>query len=230
MDVDAAKRAAGEAAAGLIGDGARVGLGTGTTAYWFIVALADRVRDGLRISGVATSEATERLAAGLAIPLAELDAGGLDVAVDGADAVDRDLRLIKGGGGAMLREKIVAAAARRFVVVIDDSKLHDMLGGTVPVELLSFGAEHTLALLNATGGRFRLRTDPERGGARSDNGNLLADGEYPRLDDPEGLAARLDTIPGVLGHGLFLGMADLVIVGYPDGHVEQRTAAHAVGA
>src|ERR1700674_1112276 len=230
MDVDAAKRAAGEAAAGLIGDGARVGLGTGTTAYWFIVSLADRVRDGLRISGVATSEATERLAAGLDIPLAELDAGGLDIAVDGADAVDRDFRLIKGGGGAMLREKIVAAAARRFVVAIDDSKLRDLLGGPVPVELLPFGVRHTLALLNATGGRFRLRTQSDGGGAQSDNGNLLADGEYSRLDDPEGLAARLDAIPGVLGHGLFLGMADLVIVGYPDGHVEQRTAAHAVGA
>ena len=230
MDVDAAKRVAGEAAAGLIGDGARVGLGTGTTAYWFIVALADRVRDGLRVSGVATSEATERLAAGLDIPLAELDAGGLDIAVDGADAVDRDFRLIKGGGGAMLREKIVAAAARRFVVVIDESKLRDLLGGPVPVELLPFGVRHTLALLNATGGRFRLRTESDGEGAQSDNGNLLADGEYSRLDDPEGLAARLDAIPGVLGHGLFLGMADLVIVGYPDGHVEQRTAAHAVGA
>ena len=230
MDVDAAKRAAGEAAAGLIGDGARVGLGTGTTAYWFIVALADRVRDGLTVRGVATSEATERLAAGLDIPLAELDAGGLDIAVDGADAVDRDFRLIKGGGGAMLREKIVAAAARRFVVVIDDSKLRDLLGGPVPVELLPFGAQHTLAMLNATGGRFRLRTESDAGGAQSDNGNLLADGEYSRLDDPEGLATRLDAIPGVLGHGLFLGMADLVIVGYPDGHVEQRTAARAVGA
>ena len=105
-----------------------------------------------------------------------------------------------------------------------------MRGGTVPAELLPFGAQHTLALLDATGGRFRLRTEREAGGARSDNGNLLADGEYSRLDDPEGLAARLDAIPGVLGHGLFLGMADLVIVGYPDGHVEQRTAAHAVGA
>jgi ribose 5-phosphate isomerase A len=228
MDVDAAKRAAGEAAAGLIGDGARVGLGTGTTAYWFIVALADRVRSGLRVSGVATSEATEQLAAGLGIPLVELDAAGLDVAVDGADIVDPDLRLIKGGGGAMLREKIVAAAARRFVVVIDDSKLRDTLGGAVPAELLPFGAQHTLALLDATGGRFRLRTEREAGAARSDNGNLLADGEYSHIDNPEGLAARLEAIPGVLGHGLFLGMADLVIVGYADGHVEQRTAAHAV--
>jgi ribose 5-phosphate isomerase A len=228
MDVDAAKRAVGEAAAGLIGDGARVGLGTGTTAYWFIVALANRVRAGLRVSGVATSEATERLAAGLNISLMELDGDGLDIAVDGADVVDSDLRLIKGGGGAMVREKIVAAAAQRFVVVIDDSKLRDTLGGSVPAELLPFGVQHTLALLDATGGRFRLRSERDGRGARSDNGNLLADGEYPRIDDPEGLAARLDAIPGVLGHGLFLGMTDLVIVGYPDGHVEQRRAAPAV--
>jgi ribose 5-phosphate isomerase A len=228
MDVDAAKRAAGEAAAGLIGDGARVGLGTGTTAYWFIVALANRVRAGLRVSGVATSEATDRLAGGLNIPLMDLDGDGLDIAVDGADVVDSDLRLIKGGGGAMVREKIVAAAAQRFVVVIDDSKLRDTLGGSVPAELLPFGVQHTLALLDATGGRFRLRSERDGTGARSDNGNLLADGEYPGIDDPEGLAARLDAIPGVLGHGLFLGMTDLVIVGYPDGHVEQRTAAPAV--
>src|SRR3984893_2827849 len=229
MDVDAAKRAAGEAAAGLIGDGERVGLGTGTTAYWFIVALAARVRDGLKVSGVATSDATERLAAGLGIPLADLDAGGLDVAVDGADVVDPDLRLIKGGGGAMVREKIVAAAAQRFVVVIDDSKLRDVLGGPIPAEVLSFGVRHTLALLDATGGRFRLRSDGGGGDVRSDNGNLLVDGDYARIDDPEGLAAQLDAIPGVLGHGLFLGMADLVVVGLADGHVEQRTPAHAVG-
>ena len=228
MDVDAAKRAAGEAAAGLIGDGARVGLGTGTTAYWFIVALANRVRAGLRVSGVATSEATERLAAGLRIPLMELDGDGLDIAVDGADVVDPELRLIKGGGGAMVREKIVAAAARRFVVVIDDSKLRGVLGGWVPMELLPFGVQHTLALLDPPVVASGFATSVTAGGPQSDNANLLADGEYPRIDDPEGLAARLDAIPGVLGHGLFLGMTDLVIVGYADGHVEQRTAAPAV--
>src|SRR5579864_3933567 len=157
MDVETAKRAAGMAAAGLVVDGTCVGLGTGSTSRWFVLALAQRVRSGLRVTGVATSEATAQLAIEEGIPLGELDAAGVDVAVDGADAVDDDLRLIKGGGGALVREKIVAAAARRFVVVIDDSKLHAHLAGRVPVEVIPFGSEHTLRLLSATGADFTFR-------------------------------------------------------------------------
>src|SRR5437588_3559978 len=194
MDVDAAKRAAAHAAARLVDDGCSVGLGTGTTARWFILALGDRVRGGLHITGVPTSEATRRLAVEQGITLAELRTTGLDIAVDGADEVDSDLRLIKGGGGAMVREKIVAAAARSFVVVVDDSKVCAALPGSVPVELVPFGVDRTLALLESKGGAYTLRT--VNGAALlSDNSNLIADGHYESLDDPEGLAARLDAIP-----------------------------------
>ena len=222
MDAETGKRAAGEAAAALVEDGMRVGLGTGTTARWFVLALVKRAHAGLRVACVATSEATERLAEELGISLEPLDRRGIDIAVDGADAVDADLRLIKGGGGALVREKIVAAAARSFVVVVDDSKVCSALPGSVPVELVPFGVDRTLALLESTGGAYTLRT--VNGAALlSDNSNLIADGHYESLDDPEGLAARLDAIPGLVGHGLFLGMTDLLLVGHPDGGVERRS-------
>jgi len=187
-----------------------------------VLALASRIRDGLRVACVATSEATVRLADELGIALESLDRRGLDVAVDGADAVDQHLRLLKGGGGALVREKIVATSARSFVVVVDDSKLRDALQGTVPVELVPFGADRTVALLESTGGAFALRKVNDTP-LLSDNGNLIADGHYPSLEDPEGLAARLDAIPGLVGHGLFLGMTDLLLVGHPDGGVERRS-------
>jgi ribose 5-phosphate isomerase A len=222
VDAETGKRAAGEAAAKLVEPGMRVGLGTGTTARWFVIALGSRVREGLRIGCVATSDATTQLAAEQGIAVEALDRRGLDLAVDGADEVDPDLRLLKGRGGALVREKIVAAAARSFVVVVDETKLRAALAGIVPVEVVPFGVDRTLALLESTGAPFALR---RAGGAPavSDNGNLIADGEYAALDDPEGLAARLDAIPGVVGHGLFLGMADLVLVGGTDtGSVERR--------
>lgn len=196
----------------------RVGLGTGSTAKFFILALAARARDGLRVTCTATSEATARLAIEHGLEVQPLQRDGVDLAADGADAVDADLRLIKGGGGAHVREKIVAAAARRFVVMVDAGKLHDVLpGDMVPVEIVPFGAERTLAALESTGGAWTLRQ------ATSDNGNLLADGRFASLEDPEGLAAMLDAVPGVVGHGLFLGMTDVLIIGHPDGSTEERT-------
>ena len=180
MDVDAAKRAAGEAAAELVEDGMTLGLGTGSTARWFIAAVGRKVREGVRLRGVATSRASEELAHERGIPLVELDAAGVDLAVDGADAVDRRLRLIKGLGAALVREKIVAAAARRFVVVIDEGKLRDPLGGLLPVELVPFGHLATLGLLDELGGGFQLRLDAAGRPLQSDNGNLIADGELPR--------------------------------------------------
>jgi ribose 5-phosphate isomerase A len=197
-----------------------VGLGSGSTAYWFIAALGARVRDGLDVRGVPTSLASAALAASHAIPLVELDRRGVDLAVDGADAVDNDLRLIKGRGGAMVREKIVASAARRFVVVVDDTKLSEQLHGRVPVEVIAFGADHTLALLESTGAPFTLREDGNGERVLTDNENVIADGEYQTISDPEGLAERIQAIPGVVGHGLFLGMADLVLVGHEDGRVD----------
>ena len=194
----------------------RVGLGTGSTAHWFIVSLAARVRDGLRVTCVATSEVTVQLAVSNGLEVRELGADGVDLAGDGADFVDSDLRLIKGGGGAHVREKIVAAAADQFVVLVDDSKLRDVLPGFVPIEIVPFGAERTLATLAALGAIWKLRP------TRSDNRNLLADGHFESMEDPEGLAAQLDAIPGVVGHGLFLGMTDLLLVAHADGSIEER--------
>jgi ribose 5-phosphate isomerase A len=225
MDWERAKRAAGEAAAMLVEDGMILGLGTGSTARWFIEAVGARVAHGLRVTAVATSLASAGLAARQVIPLVELGAHGVDLAVDGADTVDPDLRLLKGLGGALVRERIVAEAAARFVVVADETKLRAHLGGFVPVELLAFGWHHTMTLLDQAGARFRLRPDATGEPMRSDNGNLIADGEFGPIADPEGLAARLDAIPGVVGHGLFLGMADLVIVSAADGTVRHLEPA-----
>jgi ribose 5-phosphate isomerase A len=225
MDVEAAKRSAGDAAALLVEEGMTLGLGTGTTARWFIEAVGARVASGLHVTAVATSLASAALAARHGIPLMELGARGVDLAVDGADTVDPDLRLLKGLGGALVRERIVAAAASRFVIVADETKLRPCLAGFVPVELLAFGWHHTMTLLNQTGAEFNLRLDASGEPLRSDNGNLIADGEYAPIADPEGLAARLDAIPGVIGHGLFLGMADLVIVGGMDGVLQRLEPA-----
>jgi ribose 5-phosphate isomerase A len=225
MSSDRAKEAAGRAAARLLRDGMRVGLGTGSTARWFIVAAGEAVRSGLRIQAVATSEASAGLAAELGIELVELDRRGLDLAVDGADLVDPELRLVKGGGGAHVREKIVAAAARRFVVVADSSKLVSQLRGPVPVEIVRFGVDATLGALEACGAPFSLRLDAEGSPRVSDSGNLLGDGHFDLIADPEGLARRLEAVPGVVGHGLFLGMADLVLVGGEDGEVREVAAA-----
>ncbi|HEV7680461.1 MAG TPA: ribose-5-phosphate isomerase RpiA [Candidatus Dormibacteraeota bacterium] len=221
----AGKQAAGAEAAALVEDGMVLGLGTGSTARWFIAAVGDLVRQGMSLTGVPTSLASEMLAHDAGIPLVELGARGIDLAVDGADSVDPDLRLVKGLGGALVREKIVAAAARRFVVVVDDGKLHPHLRGSVPVELVTFGWHATLAALEATGAAFELRKGSDGEPMVSDNGNLIADGRFGTIEDPEGLAAQLDAVPGVVGHGLFLGMADLVLAGRADGGVERRTAA-----
>jgi ribose 5-phosphate isomerase A len=224
-DAERGKRAAGEAAAALVEDGMVLGLGTGSTARWFIEAVGRLVRDGMSLSGVPTSVQSETQARSLGIPLVELGRRGVDLAVDGADSVDPDLRLVKGLGGALVREKIVAAVARLFVVVVDAGKLHERLRGPVPVEVVPFGWEATLAALEATGAVFELRGGAGGEPVRSDNGNLVADGAFTVLEDPEGVAEQIEAVPGVVGHGLFLGMADLVLAGRPDGGVERRSVA-----
>jgi ribose 5-phosphate isomerase A len=224
-DAERGKRAAGAAAAELVEDGMTLGLGTGSTARWFIAAVGDLVRAGMNLRGVATSRHSEAQARHEGIPLIELGRHGVDLAVDGADSVDPDLRLIKGAGGALIREKIVAAAARRFVVVVDSSKLQQRLGGPLPVELVEFGWQATLAALESTGTVFHLRRDAAGAPVLSDNGNLIADARVEVVEDPEGLAEQIEAVPGVVGHGLFLGMTDLVLAGWPDGSVERRSVA-----
>jgi ribose 5-phosphate isomerase A len=225
VDVDAARRAAGEAAVPLVEDGMRIGLGTGSTAHWFILGLAERVRRGLAIRAVATSVASAELAHEHGIVVEELGADGIDLDVDGADSVDPALHLIKGKGGAMLREKIVAASAVRFVVIVDDSKYMSRLRGRVPVEVVPFGSERTLhTLAERTSLDFTMRIDARGEPFTTDNGNLVADSDFTDVEDPTALAALIGSVPGVAGHGLFVGMASLVFVGHSDGSVEQLTA------
>jgi ribose 5-phosphate isomerase A len=191
-EADDEKRIAAIAAAELVEDGMRVGLGTGSTVAHLLPALVERGLSGLRC--VATSPATERQARELGLELFELGAlGELDIAIDGADQVAADNWLVKGGGGAHTREKIVAAAARRFVVIVSSEKAVERLSPPVPVELLRFGAERTLAVLDPA----RLRE-----GRESPDGGLLADC-LGVLEDPAELAARLSAVPGVVEHGLF---------------------------
>jgi ribose 5-phosphate isomerase A len=225
VDVDAARRAAGEAAVPLVEDGMRIGLGTGATAHWFILGVAARVRQGLTIRAVATSVASAALAREHGIEVEELGPDGIDLDVDGADSVDPALRLIKGKGGAMLREKIVAAAAARFVVIVDDSKYMSRLRGRVPVEMVPFGSERTLrTLAERTSLDFSMRVDADGEPFTTDNGNLVADSDFTDVEDPAALAALIGSVPGVAAHGLFIGMASLVFVGHSDGSVEQLTA------
>lgn len=209
-DTEGQKRAAAEAAAELVSDGQRVGLGTGSTVAHLLPALAAR---GLSLRCVATSPATERAARELGLTVEELDElGQLDIAIDGADQIDPSGWLVKGGGGAHTREKIVAAAAERFVVIASAEKAVSKLCPPVPLEVLRFGARTTLSAL----GQSALRESPP-----SPEGNLIADYLGP-IEDPRALAMRLSDMPGIVDHGLFAPeLVSDVLIASPDG-VEHR--------
>lgn len=201
-------------AASLVEDGMTVGLGTGRAAGMFVRALAQRLSSGLRLRGVPTSKRTERLAKELAIPLASLDeVKAIDVDVDGADEVDPELTLIKGHGGALVRERVVASLARRFVVLVGEEKIVPHLGArmAVPVEIVPFAAPTVRRALESLGARVELRSSAE-GIFVSDNGNHILDARFDPIDEAAKLEARIDAIPGVVDSGLFVGMADLVLV------------------
>ena len=221
---DALKRQAAEAALAHVEDGMRLGLGTGSTAAHFVRELGRRAAAGLRVTGVATSEATARLAREAGVPLTSLDDNPeLDLTVDGADEIGPGLALIKGGGGALAREKMVAFASRRMIVVADSSKLVDQLGAfPLPIEVLPFGLDATRLAVARTAAELGLsgEVSPRQAGAslfRTDNGNHILDASFGLIPDPEGLAARLAVIPGLVEHGLFLGLADLAIVAAEEG-------------
>jgi len=221
---DDAKRAAAAAALELVTPGMRLGLGTGSTARRFVELLGARVAQGLDVICVPTSEETRAQAEELKIPLATIEERPeLDLTVDGADEFDSRLRLIKGGGGALLREKIVASASARMIVIADSSKFVVTLGRfPLPVEVTPFGLEATrrsiLREAEATGasGAVLLR---KRAGEIfiSDNGNYIVDCHFAALPDPDALAQRLSAIPGVVEHGLFIGIAKAVISAGPKG-------------
>ena len=224
---DSLKRRAAEAALAFVEDGMSLGLGSGSTAAHFVRLLGERVAGGLRIVGVPTSRGTEALAREVGVPLAALDGiAELDLDVDGADEIGPSLSLIKGGGGALLREKIVAHASRRMIVIADSSKQVAMLGAfPLPIEVMAFGLSATArAIERAAGGlglngAIALRRD---GGSPfvTDSGNHVLDASFGRIPDPEALANRLSGIPGVVEHGLFIGLADLALVASPEGVAE----------
>jgi ribose 5-phosphate isomerase A len=225
---DNLKRAAAERAAELVTDGMRLGLGTGSTAAYFVAAIGERVRGGLKVAGVPTSEATREQAQREGIPLTTLDeTPELDLTVDGADEVDDDLRLIKGAGGALLREKIVASASRRMVVVADGSKRVAKLGRfPLPIEVVPFGLtaiEQAIArLLDSlgTGGDLVLRRAADGAPYVTDGGHFILDAHLGRIDKPNVLASTLNNIPGVVEHGLFIGLATGAIFATGEGLVE----------
>lgn len=219
-DRERMKQLACQHAAQEVQDGMVLGLGTGTTVYYFLQELGRMVRQGLRIAGVPTSIQTTQLATKLAIPLTTLDDHpDLDLAVDGADEVDGDLNLIKGAGGALLREKIVAASAARFLVVVDDSKMVQQLGERfpVPVEVVPFGHSHAIRALEALGARVTLRRGAEGQPWLSDNGNYIFDCHFGSIADPVALQQQLLAIPAVIDSGLFIGMTDTVLIGHAEG-------------
>lgn len=224
---DEYKRQAGEAAMEHVSDGMHLGLGTGSTAAWFVRALGAAVAGGLKVTGVPTSLETAELAESLNIPLTTLDGmPELDLTVDGADEIGPDLVLIKGGGGALLREKIVAAASKRMIVIADASKRVEQLGAfALPIEVDDFGLSATCRAISAAASEIGITgelTVRGRDGKpfRSDGGNLIVDASFGRIPDPKALAERLNRIPGVVEHGLFIGLASLAIIAGPDGVVQ----------
>jgi ribose 5-phosphate isomerase A len=224
MSNDQEKEAAARASLKFIKDGQVVGLGTGSTAAYFIQALGEQVKNGLRIRGIPSSVRSGEQAASLGIPLTTLDeCPEIDVTVDGADEVDSQLRLIKGGGGALLREKIVASATKQFVVVADATKRVAVLGRfPLPVEVIKFAQAVVVRKIEALGAEVGLRRAADGNPYLTDENNLILDCRFGQIPDADGLAQRLSDMPGVVEHGLFIGMASVVLVANGNEVVELR--------
>ena len=223
MDAREMKIKAAAAALEYVEDGMRLGIGTGSTAEEFVRLLAEKVAAGFRIEGVPTSERTARLCLELGVSLKSLDElPELDLTIDGADEVDGQLRLIKGGGGALLREKIVAAASKRMIVIADETKVVDVLGAfKLPIEVNPFGQVATRIAIEKVASRLGLSGDitvrqSHDGAFLTDGGHLILDASFGRIPDADALAGELNAIPGVVEHGLFIGIASLAIIAGPE--------------
>jgi ribose 5-phosphate isomerase A len=216
------KQIAARAAADLVEAGNVVGLGSGSTSEYAVRFLAERVRQGLKIVGIPTSQKTKHLAEQLGIPLATLDEHPqIDIDIDGADEIDPQLNLIKGGGGAFLREKIIASVARRFIVIADSAKQVKKLGKfPLPVEVVPFAQSLIKPQVEALGAKVSLRSYAYGNPYVTDEGHHILDCSFGEIPDPAALAEKLCHIPGVIEHGLFIGMAELAFIG-KDGKVVQ---------
>lgn len=229
--IDKAKYACAVKSVEFVEDGMRVGLGTGSTAAWMVKRLGERVRDeGLKITAVATSTRTAKLAEEVGITVSSLnDVQWLDLTIDGADEFDPDLNLIKGGGGAHLQEKIVATASDRMIVITDAAKAVAQLGAfPLPVKVLNFGWKSTRGLIgealdgfDVLGRDITLRMSGDAPFI-TDEGNLVLDLHLKRIANPRQLALVLNQIPGVVENGLFIDICDTVVIGHGDGKVEVR--------
>jgi len=224
MANDSEKEAAARASLQFVKDGQVVGLGTGSTAAYFIKLLAEKVKNGLRVRGIPTSVASGNLAASLEIPLTTLDEyQEIDVTVDGADEIDPRLRLIKGGGGAMLREKIVASATKQLVIVADASKQVPVLGKfPLPVEVIHFAQALVAKRITELGAQVSVRKDAAGKLYVTDEGHHILDCRFGEIRDPDGLARQLSDMPGVVEHGLFIGMAKVALISRDSGVLELR--------
>jgi ribose 5-phosphate isomerase A len=222
MTQDEAKRMAARRALEFVEDGMLLGLGSGTTSTMFIQELGERVKQGLRVRGIATSTASRQLAESLSIPIITFDDSPvLDLAVDGADEVGPGLALIKGGGGALLREKIVASASRKFIVIADSSKLVYQLGRfPLPVEVIQMALPVVARKLEALGLNPKLRCRPDGAKFITDEGNFILDCSCGEITDPAKTAADIRGIPGVVEHGLFLKMASFALIASDQGVIE----------
>ena len=212
---DQEKQAAARAAVELVESGSVVGLGSGSTAAFAVRFLAERVRQGLKVVGIPTSIQTQHLAEELGIPFTTLDEHPvIDIDIDGADEVDPHLNLIKGGGGAFLREKVIASVSRRFVVIADSAKQVDRLGKfPLPVEVIAFAQSLVRSRIENLGAVVKLREYAYGNPYVTDEGHHILDCNFGEITDPPALAQKLSNIPGVVEHGLFIGMAEIALIG-----------------
>jgi ribose 5-phosphate isomerase A len=227
MTQDQEKQLAAEASLKYVREGQVVGLGTGSTAKWAIRALGEKVRAGLKIRGIPTSQRSRELAMELGIPLTNFEeVQQIDVTIDGADEFDPNLNLIKGGGGALLREKIVASATRQVVIVTDSSKQVAVLGKfPLPVEVIGFAQALVAKRIAGLGATPTLRRDAQGRPYVTDEGHHILDCSFGKIPNPADLDRTLNTIPGVVEHGLFVGMASVVVMAKGGEVIELRRSA-----
>jgi ribose 5-phosphate isomerase A len=224
MANDLEKEAAARSSLRFVKDGQVVGLGTGSTAAYFIHLLGEKVKNGLQIRGIPSSNRSREQAARLGIPLTTLDeCQQIDVTVDGADEVDPQLRLIKGGGGALLHEKIVASATRQLVIVADATKRVPVLGKfPLPVEVVKFAKALVKKKIEALGARVEMRHNADGSPFLTDENNYILDCHFGQIRGADGLANKLSDMPGIVEHGLFIGMASVVLVANGSEVIELR--------